>query len=61
LAESGALGPVAIGAKRIIEVDAFDLEFQLSDFRFSPPDSPYLELMAVAIRWTNTDLRSGTE
>jgi len=52
--------PVPIRAQRIINVDAFYLEFQVSDFGFSPPDSPYLESMAVEFRWTNTDPRGGT-
>jgi hypothetical protein len=53
--------PAPIRAKRIIKVDAFYLEFHVNDFRFSPPDSPYLESMGVEIQGTNTNPRSGIE
>jgi hypothetical protein len=53
--------PVPIRAKRIIKVDAFYLEWQVVDFRFSPADSPYLESMDVEIQWTNTDPRGSTQ
>jgi hypothetical protein len=49
----------------MIKTDAFYFEFQVKDFRFSPPDtpsdSPYLESMGFDIQWTNTDPRGGTK
>jgi hypothetical protein len=44
--------------KRIIKVDSFYVVLQVKDFRFNPPDSPYLESMTVAVEFTNSDPRN---
>jgi hypothetical protein len=44
--------------KRIIKVDSFYVALQVKAFRFNPPDSPYLELMTVAVDFTNDDPRN---
>jgi len=44
--------------KRIIKVDSFYVVLQVKDFRFNPPDSPYLELMTVGVDFTNSDPRT---
>jgi hypothetical protein len=47
--------------KRIIKVDSFYVVLQIKDFRFNPPDSPYLESMTVAVDFTNNDPRNRVE
>lgn len=47
--------------KRIIKVDSFYVVLQVKDFRFNPPDSPYLESMTVAVEFTNSDPRNRPE
>lgn len=51
-------GPVPLAAKRIIKVDAFYVVLQVKAHHFTPPDSPYLDSMTVAIEFTNTDPRT---
>jgi hypothetical protein len=55
-----ANAPVAIRARRIIKVDSFYVVVQVKDFRFSPPYSPYLDLMIVQMELTNRDPRTPT-
>jgi hypothetical protein len=55
--EPGSFATVPIGAKRIIKVDGFYLVLQVTAFHFTPPDSPYLDSMTVAVQFTNTDPR----
>jgi len=45
--------------KRIIKVDSFYLVLQIEAYHFTPPDSPYLDSMKVAVEFTNTDPRAG--
>ena len=48
---------VPIGAKRIIKVDNFYVVLQVKAHHFTPPDSPYLDSMTVAVEFRNTDPR----
>jgi hypothetical protein len=48
---------VPVGAKRIIKVDSFYVVLQVKAHHFTPPDSPYLDSMTVAVEFTNTDPR----
>lgn len=52
-----------LSAKRIIKVDGFYVVLEVKDHHFTPPDSPYLDSMTVAVEFTNTDPREakGTE
>jgi hypothetical protein len=50
--------PVPILAKRIIKVEGFYVVFQAKDFRYNPPDSPYLDSMTVQLELTNRDPRA---
>jgi hypothetical protein len=53
--------PVPILAKRIIKVEGFYVVFQVKDFRYNPPDSPYLDSMTVQWEFTNRDPRAEAE
>ena len=53
--------PVPILAKRIIKVEGFYAAFQVKDFRYNPPDSPYLDSMTVNWELTNRDPRTEGE
>jgi hypothetical protein len=55
--EPGGFAPVPIGARRIIKVDGFYVVLQVKAYHFTPPDSPYLDSMTVAVQFTNTDPR----
>jgi hypothetical protein len=48
-------------AKRIIKVEGFYVVLQVKSFHFTPPDSPYLDSMSVAVEFTNTDPRTSPE
>jgi hypothetical protein len=48
---------VPADAKRIIKVDDFYVVLQIRAFHFTPPDSPYLDSMSVAVELTNKDPR----
>jgi hypothetical protein len=50
--------PVPIEAIRIIKVDSFYVTLQVKAYHFTPLDSPYLDSMTVAVRFTNSDPRS---
>jgi len=52
--------PVPIRAKRVIKVDSFYVVFQVTNFRFSPADSPYLESMMLQFELSNSDPRANT-
>lgn len=55
--EPGGFAAVPVGAKRIIKVDGFYVVLQVKAYHFTPPDSPYLDSMTVAVQFTNTDPR----
>jgi hypothetical protein len=55
--DPGGAAPVPPGAKRIIKVDGFYVILQVKAYHFTPPDSPYLDSMTVAVEFTNTDPR----
>jgi hypothetical protein len=46
---------VPLIVKRVIKVEDFYVVLQVKAFHFTPPDSPYLDSMAVAVELTNTD------
>ncbi len=50
-------GPVPIRARRIIKVDDFYVEMQVTNLHFTPLDSPYLDSMTVQFAFTNHDPR----
>ena len=49
---------VPIGVLRIIKVDSFYVTLQVKSYHFTPIDSPYLDSMAVQVKFSNTDPRS---
>ena len=49
---------VPIKAMRIIKVDNFYVELQVTAHHFTPGDSPYLDSMSVEVKFSNTDPRS---
>jgi hypothetical protein len=55
--EPGNFARVPVGAKRIIKVDGFYVVLQVKAHHFTPPDSPYLDSMTVAVEFRNTDPR----
>jgi len=50
--------PVPPRARRIIRVEGFYVVFQVKNFHFTPPESPYLDTMVVQFALTNSDPRS---
>jgi hypothetical protein len=48
---------VPADAKRIIKVESFYVVLQVTAYHFTPPDSPYLDAMTVAVEFRNTDPR----
>lgn len=55
--EPSTFAAIPIGAKRIIKVDSFYVVLQVKSYHFTPPDSPYLDSMTVAVEFRNTDPR----
>ncbi|MFZ0319589.1 MAG: hypothetical protein WAL56_10725 [Candidatus Sulfotelmatobacter sp.] len=53
-----SFSPVPVLAQRIIKVEGFYVVLQVKAYHFTPPDSPYLDSMAVAVELTNTDPRT---
>lgn len=49
--------PVAPRARRIMRVEAYYVDFQIRDFHFNPPESPYLDSMTLQFHFTNSDPR----
>lgn len=45
---------IPLTTERVIKIDNFYCVIQVKDHRFVFPDSPYLERMSVAVRFTNT-------
>jgi hypothetical protein len=56
--EPSGFAPVPLTAQRIIKVDSFYVVLQVKAYHFTPPDSPYLDSMTVAVDLTNTDPRT---
>jgi len=52
---------VPISAKRIIKVEDFYVVLQVKARHLTPPDSPYLDSMTVAVELTNKDPRTAQE
>ncbi len=52
---------VPVTTKRIIKVDSFYVVLQIRAYHFTPPDSPYLDSMKVAVEFTNTDPRAAED
>jgi hypothetical protein len=55
--QPGSFARVPIGARRIMKVDSFFVTLQVTAHHFTPPDSPYLDSMTVAVAFSNTDPR----
>ncbi|HWY20492.1 MAG TPA: hypothetical protein VNX26_04680 [Candidatus Acidoferrum sp.] len=56
--EPGNFARVPVGAKRIIKVDSFYVVLQVKAYHFTPPDSPYLDSMTLAVEFRNADPRN---
>ena len=56
--DPSSFSPVPVLAQRIIKVEGFYVVLQVKAYHFTPPDSPYLDSMAVAVELTNTDPRT---
>jgi hypothetical protein len=52
--------PVPSKTRRIVKVDGFYVTLQVTAFHFTPLDSPYLDSMAVQVKFSNTDPRTAT-
>ncbi|HWW14721.1 MAG TPA: hypothetical protein VN310_08685 [Candidatus Dormibacteraeota bacterium] len=48
---------VPVDARRVIKVDSFYVVLQVKAHHFTPPDSPYLDSMAVDVEFRDTDPR----
>ncbi|HVI07491.1 MAG TPA: hypothetical protein VND65_04270 [Candidatus Binatia bacterium] len=59
--DPGTFARVPLTAKRIIKVDNFYVVLQVLSRHFSPPDSPYLDSINVAIELTNSDPRKASD
>jgi hypothetical protein len=55
--EPGNFALVPARAKRFIKVDGFYVVLQVKVYHFTPPDSPYLDSMTIAVEFRNTDPR----
>lgn len=55
--EPSSFAQVPVGVKRIIKVDSFYVVLQVKAYHFTPPDSPYLDSMTIAVEFRNTDPR----
>jgi len=56
--EPSIFARVPFTAKRIIKVDSFYVVLQVKAYHFTPPDSPYLDSMTVAVEFTDSDPRT---
>lgn len=52
---------VPIRARRIFKIDTFFIAYQVKDFHFTPPDSPYLDSMSLTVQLSNADPRDETQ
>ena len=50
---------VPLNVKRIIKVESFYVVLQVKASHFTPPDSPYLDSMTLAVGLTNSDPKAG--
>jgi hypothetical protein len=48
---------IPVDARRIVKVESFYVVLQVKGYHFTPPDSPYLDSMAVSVEFRNTDPR----
>jgi hypothetical protein len=55
--EPRSVAQIPLAARRIIKVDGFYVVLQVKAHHFTPPDSPYLDSMIVAVEFRNTDPR----
>src|SRR5579863_1493077 len=51
-------GRVPTLAQRIMKVDGFYVSLQITQFHFTPLESPYLDSMIVLVKFTNADPRT---
>ena len=52
------VAPVPIKARRIVKVDSFYVTLQVTQFHFTPLDSPYLDSMTVQVKFGGEDPRT---
>ncbi|MGB8581770.1 MAG: hypothetical protein WCD47_13175 [Candidatus Sulfotelmatobacter sp.] len=52
---------VPLRAKRIIKVESFYVVLQVKASHFTPPDSPYLDSMTLAVELTNSDPKAAED
>jgi hypothetical protein len=55
--DPSTLATIPAGARRIIKVENFYVVLQVKEYHFTPPDSPYLDSMTIAVEFRNTDPR----
>jgi hypothetical protein len=56
--DPGKYAAIPINAARVIKVDSFYVMLKVKAYHFTPLDSPYLDSMAVEVKFSNTDPRS---
>lgn len=54
----GRFGRVPALAQRIMKVDGFYVSLQVTQYHFTPLESPYLDSMTVQVKFTNADPRA---
>ena len=55
--QPGSFARIPLGTTRIMKVDSFFITLHVTAHHFTPPDSPYLDSMTVAVDFSNTDPR----
>lgn len=55
--DASTFATIPVGARRIVKVEKFYVVLQVKAYHFTPPDSPYLDSMTVAVEFRNTDPR----
>jgi hypothetical protein len=55
--DASTFATIPVDARRIVKVENFYVVLQVKAYHFTPPDSPYLDSMTVAVEFRNTDPR----
>jgi hypothetical protein len=55
--DASTFAVVPMGARRIVKVENFYVVLQVKAYHFTPPDSPYLDSMTLAVEFRNSDPR----
>ena len=55
--DASIFATIPVGSRRIVRVENFYVVLQVKAYHFTPPDSPYLDSMIVAVEFRNTDPR----